>query len=149
LRARGALPAIHSFWSFNPRRIHGSTSLSKHAVGRAFDVDPTSNPMIIERDDIFVIRAVTGIDFGQPQQAATLRAASDTFRRTFGDAWVGQQTDEVQAAARRRRHELAEYARSGLLTLDQAMIDALVNAGLTWGGTFAHRKDMMHFELGW
>lgn len=149
LAAAGPLPAIHSFWSFNPRRIHGSTSLSKHSVGRALDIDPTSNPMISDRDDILVIHAATGVDFGRAQTAAALRAASDAFRQTYTAAWAAQQTSDVAAAARRRAYELAQYARYGLLTLDQSIIDALVGAGLTWGGSWPHRKDLMHFELSW
>jgi len=147
LRRRGPLPKIKSFWSFVPRRIEGTNKLSNHARGRAIDIDPATNPMIKHRDDILVIRTATGVDFGAPQNAATLRAASNAFRSTFSEDWIRSQSADVAAAAGRRRRELAGYARFGLFTLDQAIVDALVSAGLRWGGSFPTRKDSMHFEL--
>lgn len=35
----------------------------------------------------------------------------------------------------------------GFLDLDEAVVLALTDAGLTWGGTYARAKDIMHFDL--
>ena len=33
------------------------------------------------------------------------------------------------------------------MDLDQAVVLALTDAGLTWGGTYPGAKDIMHFDL--
>lgn len=42
---------------------------------------------------------------------------------------------------------LHKYAASGFLNLSQDIVDALVDAGLSWGGEWEGAKDFMHFEL--
>ena len=152
LRARGVTPALHSFWSFNARPIRGtSATLSKHAVGRAVDINPEENPRIVNRDDILVIEAVTGVNLGQRQQIDVMRQASHKFQHAFTQAWVDQQTTPALVRAiQHRRAELNHYAQHGLLTLEQPLIDELKAAGLHWGGDWPNQKDFMHFELpGW
>jgi D-alanyl-D-alanine carboxypeptidase len=170
LKAQNITPDIHRFWSFVPRAIRGSTKLSEHAKGRAIDINQKENPRIINADDILVIQAVTGVNMGAVQTAAVLRAASETFKTTFNQAWIGQHRHELNTlshqkhpspadhqritelrqllrAVRHRHSELRGYARRGMLNLEQSLIDALTNAGFTWGGEFESSKDFMHFEL--
>ncbi len=46
------------------------------------------------------------------------------------------------------RSTLNGYASTGFLTLKQVVVDQLVAAGFTWGGTWDDAKDYMHFEKG-
>ncbi len=169
LRAAGVAPEINSIWSVVARPIRGRAgSLSEHALGLAVDINPATNPLIRagdNRDVVRVIKAVTGVDLGAVQSAEALRQASTTFRSTFGDAWLDARRQELQsaeqagdaaraadlrallAAASRHQAELARLRQSGFLDLDQRLIDALVAAGLTWGGSWSRSKDFMHFEL--
>ena len=165
-------PVITSFWSFNPRRIGGSTSLSNHSFGKALDIDPATNPRITSATVFRVIEAVTGYNLGQRIDNADLRLADQTFRLSFTQAWVDEQTQAlavlnavpkgqltgVQKAERQRlqrltnaissnRATLNNYAANGFLNLEQTLIDALVNAGLSWGGQYRTSKDFMHFEI--
>jgi hypothetical protein len=43
-----------------------------------------------------------------------------------------------------RGHKAAE---EGFIDFDEAVVLALTGAGLTWGGTYAKAKDIMHFDL--
>jgi len=157
LRARGITPSIRSFWSFNPRPSRGTTSsLSQHAFGRAVDINPEGNPLIADRYDIQVIEAVTGVDLGRPQPAAVMREASLAFRRSFNQQWIDQlqqqkgreDRQQLLQAVQKRRRVLDSYARTGFFNLEQTLVDALIEAGLQWGGEWDRRKDFMHFELG-
>jgi hypothetical protein len=147
LQRRGTRPALSSFWGFVPRKMRTRNRLSNHALGRAVDIDPKTNPHIYSKDEILVIREATGVDLGQPQTHDAMRRASQGFRQTFNPGWVSQQTKAVQDAARRSRTALDRYARDGFLNLEQALIDALLGAGFTWGGDWKSEKDFMHFEL--
>jgi hypothetical protein len=92
-------PNINRFGGFVPRR--GGDGLSNHGLGRAVDVDSTTNPFIRSDADINVIEEVTGVDLGADQDQATLRQASNTFQQTFDDEWVQQKQDrlnEVEAS---------------------------------------------------
>jgi hypothetical protein len=137
---------------FNVRPIRGTTtSLSNHALGRAIDLNPDANPLITERADFLVIEAVTGVNIHPLSDPAELRRLSRLFQDTFNEAWVAQQTrPDVQAACHdhHARTRLNSYAASGFCTLDQRLIEALVAAGLRWGGAYQrNRKDFMHFEF--
>lgn len=163
------LPDVHSIWAVNARPIRGrSSSLSKHALGLAVDINPNTNPLIRagdDRDVVRVIAAVTGVDLGATQPADASRQASLTFQATYGDPWLAARRQELDAAtqagdtnrandlratlaaAGRRAADLRRLAQSGFFDLDQRLIDALTAAGLTWGGSWRTSKDFMHFEL--
>ena len=162
-------PDVHSIWAVNARPIRGrSSSLSKHALGLAVDINPDANPLIRasgDRDIVLVIQAVTGVDLGTAQTADAMRQASLTFRATYGDDWLAARQQELDAAvqaadaarsaamqkiitaARRQASRLSQLAQKGFFDLDQRLIDALTAAGLTWGGSWRTSKDFMHFEL--
>lgn len=165
LNARGVVPTIHSFWAFVPRRTAGG-SLSNHALGRAVDINPSTNPHIKNAQEILVIEAVTGVNLGQRQAVADMRTASRDFQSNFNQTWIDQKRQELQqlqaqhasrqqigglrrllAAIRARRAALNRYATSGFLDLDQELLDELTNAGFGWGGNYQRSKDFMHFEL--
>jgi hypothetical protein len=157
LRARGITPSVLSFWSFNPRPIRGTTSsLSQHAFGRAVDINPEGNPLIADRRDIQVIEAVTGVNLGRGQPVDVMRNASLTFRSSFNQQWIDQLQQQMGQGGRQqllqaiqeRRSVLDSYARTGFFNLEQPLVDALIEAGLQWGGSWERRKDFMHFELG-
>lgn len=163
-------PNIANIGGFVPR-LTARGNLSNHALGRAIDINPGTNPHIRNQNDIRVIRAVTGVDLGQRQDAQAMRNASQQFQNQFGDAWVQQQRTELEQlnnfmgpltaeqaqrrtelqellnAIRARRNQLNEYAQEGFLTLEQPLIDALTNAGFEWGGEWHTEKDFMHFEI--
>ena len=79
-----------------PRTTNDGGALSNHALGRAFDINRHTNLHIDNGDDIIVIRAVTGINLGQPQATADMRQASQTFQLVFNQQWVNQQTQILQ-----------------------------------------------------
>jgi hypothetical protein len=170
LKKQNITPDIRSFWSFVPRPIRGSTKLSEHARGRAFDINPKENPRIIKADDVLVIKAITGVNMASSQNFETLVAASKSFQKNFNQSWITQQEQALKslqmdthpssattkkiaeikqllAAIKRRRTDLNGYAITGLLNLQQSLIDALGTAGFEWGGNFVKSKDFMHFEL--
>ena len=143
-------PPIISFGCLNVREIAGTNRLSFHALGLAVDLNPSTNPHIRDRDEFLVIQAVTGLDLHRERTAARLREASQQFQRDFNLGWVDSQTDPQIIAALRRtglRTRLDRFARSGFCTLDEALINALLAAGLNWGGSWSSSKDFMHFEL--
>jgi hypothetical protein len=147
LRRQGSTPRISRFWGFVPRTMRTQAKLSNHALGRAVDIDPATNPHVHNRDEILVIREATRVDLGRPQPHEVMRRASRHFQETFSRTWLEQQSREVRDAAARRRAKLEEYASVGFLTLEQPLIDALVHAGFTWGGNWNAEKDFMHFDL--
>lgn len=139
---------IQRFWSFNAR-ASSSGRLSQHAVGRAVDINPPENPFIQNSIDIEVIRAVTGVNLGEPQDAETSRQASLDFQANFTQDWIDQQSAALKRKIRRRQARLELYAQNGFMNLQQSLIDAFVNAGFVWGGNWNRSKDYMHFEIGW
>src|SRR5262249_36986810 len=144
-------PPITSFGCLVPRPIRGTTNrLSNHALGRAFDLNPNANPRITQAADYLVIAAVTGADIHQETNPTTLSRTSRAFQDGFNEAWVAQQTQpDIVAALRNRstRERLDGYARHGFCTLYIPLIEALIGAGLGWGGAWHSSKDFMHFEL--
>jgi hypothetical protein len=86
-------PDINRFGGFVPRR--GGDGLSNHGLGRAVDIDSTTNPFITSDADIHVIEEVTEVDLGTDQDQATLRQASNTFQQTFDGEWVQQRRDRL------------------------------------------------------
>ncbi|MGL4965548.1 MAG: S8 family serine peptidase [Inquilinus sp.] len=150
LQGRTLDPPVTSFGVFNIRRIAGSQSLSLHAMGRAMDLNPRANPHIRSGSDFLVIQAVTGTDLRRERTAARLRELSAQFQRDFTPAWASAQSapDVTRALADRGvRQRLERYARDGFCTLDLALIEALIAAGLGWGGSWPRSKDFMHFQL--
>ena len=150
LAGRTLDPPVTSFGVFNIRRIAGSQSLSLHAMGRAMDLNPRTNPHIRDARDFLVIQAVTGSDLRRERSPARLRELSTQFQRDFTAAWASAQSasDVTRALADRgTRQRLDRYAREGFCTLDLALIEALIAAGLGWGGSWSSSKDFMHFQL--
>jgi hypothetical protein len=151
MRGQTVVPEITSFGCLNPRPIRGTTNrLSNHALGRAIDLNPSSNPRITQRADYLVIAAVTGVDIHRETNPTTLSRVSRAFQDRFTDAWAASQTQpDIVAALRNHgtRQRLDQYARHGFSTLYVPLIEALIAAGLSWGGAWRSSKDFMHFEL--
>ena len=168
-------PAINSFWSFVPRTIRGSKKISNHALGRAVDINPSTNPRIIGADMIRVIKAVTGIDLGKTQEENAMRQASEVFKAKFDDTFIATQLDEIKSLRQQQTElraqkatdaraikklagqikareklvgDLRGLAKKGFLDLPHDFIEALKSSGLQWGGDYKSSKDYMHFELG-
>ncbi len=174
LTALSITPAITSFGSFNARAIRGrAASLSKHAAGRAIDINADNNPLQRNPQVFHVIQAVTGVNLSASPLPALheMRTASDQFRQLFTADWVQQQRQHLtelraitpptpesrqQIRAQQQlireisghRGDLNQLARTGFLNLEESLVDALRTAGLNWGGDWATTKDFMHFELG-
>jgi hypothetical protein len=182
--AIGAAHGVTTFEGFNVRMIRGSTtSLSLHAVGRAVDINSSTNPQF--REDLGhdsaklaslfrVLQTVTGTDVKSATDYASQQTASETFKTTFNAAWVATQKTELEtrkkaaaaaptdAGAKQKaqdqqqlvndiaavRSTLDGYASTGFLTLKKVVVDSLVAAGFTWGGSWNDAKDYMHFEKG-
>ncbi len=182
--AIGAAHGVTTFEGFNVRMIRGSaTSLSLHAVGRAVDINSSTNPQF--REDLGhdsaklaslfrVLQTVTGTDVKSATDYASQQTASETFKTTFNAAWVATQKTELETrkkvaaaaptddgAKQKVQHQqqlvndiaavrstLDGYASTGFLTLKKVVVDSLVAAGFTWGGSWNDAKDYMHFEKG-
>jgi peptidoglycan hydrolase-like protein with peptidoglycan-binding domain len=147
LRRGGSAPRVDWFWGFVPRAMRTRAQLSNHALGLAVDIDHKTNPHIHHRDEIRVILAATGVDLGLRQTHDALYRASARFREAYGPAWLEGQPREVRDAAARQRVRLDGFARSGFLTLDPRLVEALIGAGFVWGGDWQSEKDFMHFDL--
>ena len=151
MRGQTVTPPITSFGCLVPRPIRGTTNrLSNHALGRAFDLNPNTNPRITQAADYLVIAAVTGTDIHRETDPTVLSRVSRAFQDGFTDAWVASQTrPDIVAALNNRgtRERLNGYARHGICTLYIPLIQALTAAGLGWGGAWHSSKDFMHFEL--
>ena len=132
------------------RKIAGTNRLSFHGLGKALDLNPGSNPHIKSAADFVVIRAVTGSRPRAETSPGRLQAASRQFQRDFNAGWIDAQTDPAIRAALASadtRRRLLGYARHGFCTLYVPLIEALIAAGLNWGGGWSSSKDFMHFEL--
>ena len=150
LSGHSVTPPVTSFWSLNVRLIAGTNRLSFHSLGRAFDINPNSNPHIRAAADFVVIQAVTGVNLRRERDPARLQALSEQFQRDYTAEWRARQTEGPVAQAladRNALNRLAGYARRGFCTLDPALVNALIGAGLNWGGAWTSSKDFMHFEL--
>jgi len=143
-------PPLHPFGCLNIRRIAGTNRLSFHALGRAIDLNPGTNPHIRDPRAFEVIRAVTGVDLPHERSPRRLREASAQFQADFNDAWIAGQGDahlRALLADPTLLRLLRSYGAHGFCNLDERLIEALVAAGLNWGGTWTTSKDFMHFEL--
>ena len=153
LTASGQSYHLDSAWSFVPRTQNdNSDKLSNHALGKAIDINPSTNPHITSPSEIRVINAVCGSVLPSGLLAEKnpdiLRSASDHFKLTFNEDWINRQTDaSLKKAINSRRVSLNKYANKGFLDLPGPLIKALQSAGLTWGGNWKSAKDFMHFEL--
>ena len=154
LKAAGHTFSFQSAWSFVPRTFNSNINkLSNHAIGKAVDIDPQSNPHITNKGEMKVIEAVCGSilvnGFLRERDPDVFRRASDHFKTTFNSQWVSQQTDQSILSVLRstkRMKKLEKYARLGFCTLPGPLVRALQNAGLSWGGAWSITKDFMHFE---
>jgi hypothetical protein len=157
-RAQAALMAagnnynLASAWSFVPRTVNFNINqLSDHAMGRAIDVNPGSNPHIRDQDEVKVINAacknILPDGLLRTSDPDVLRNASAHFQNTFSTAWLQQQSADVQAAANRSIKRLNSFRQLGFLTLPTSFIRGLQQAGLQWGGSWTSAKDFMHFQL--
>jgi hypothetical protein len=143
-------PPVRSFGCLNVRKIAGTNRLSFHALGRAIDLNPSGNPHVKSAADFLVIQAVTGVDLRRETGPQRLHDTSQQFQRDFNENWIANQTDaSVQTALSNHdtRRRLLGYAQRGFCTLYVPLIEALLAAGLRWGGSWASSKDFMHFEL--
>ncbi|CAN0548055.1 unnamed protein product, partial [Laminaria digitata] len=154
LRASGHNFNLENAWSFVPRTFNSSIhKLSKHAIGKAIDINHQSNPHITSKDEIQIIKAVCNTilvnGFLKERDPDVFLRASNHFQATFNNHWISQQTDAHILAVLRsksRMKKLEKYARLGFCTLPSSMVRALQNAGLSWGGAWSSSKDFMHFE---
>jgi hypothetical protein len=48
---------------------------------------------------------------------------------------------------KRDNYTLRKYAREGIINLPKDVVEAMKNAGFTWGGDWAVHKDIMHFDM--
>jgi hypothetical protein len=168
-------PDINSFWSFVPRRIRGSTKISNHALGRAIDINPKTNPRIIDKTMASVVKAVTGVDMLKSQDEDSMRKASEDFKSKFDDSFISTQLDELKTmrqklvdlqasktpkkkAIKKLKNQIKKveglvgvlrtWASKGFFDLPHTLVEALKSSGLQWGGDYKSSKDFMHFELG-
>jgi hypothetical protein len=167
-------PTVEFGGGFVPRAVRGGTNLSNHAFGRAVDVNIETNFRITAAIDFRVIEAVTGVALNQQQDYQTMRDASQQFQAEFGN-WVSEQQarynelrdteepltpeqiterdqlesllNEVEQARSRGGHNLNTYASRGFLNLESRFVDAMQDAGFTWGGSYQNSKDFHHFEI--
>jgi hypothetical protein len=152
LTSSGVNYNLVSAWSFVPRTFNANTNkLSNHALGKAIDINPSSNPHITSSNEISVINAVcVNILRGgllTESNPDTLINASSYFQSTFNDNWINGQSQNIKELATRNRSNLNKYAKNGFMTLPTPLVTSLQNAGLGWGGTWKTAKDFMHFEL--
>lgn len=143
-------PPVSRFGCLNVRVIAGTNRLSFHGLGRAIDLDARSNPHIRSADDFRVIEAVTGLDLRRETSPARLQDASRRFQHDFTDEWIAAHRSGELGAVLRDRDKLARlrgYGQRGFCTLYVPLIEALMTAGLRWGGSWSSSKDFMHFEL--
>jgi hypothetical protein len=150
LGGRSLDPPVTRFGCLNVRFIAGTRRLSFHGLGRAVDLNAQANPHVNNASDFLVIQALTGADLRRETDPARLRDLSTQFQRGFTPEWRAAQSDRtvVRALAdHATRTRLEGYARHGFCTLDPALVRALMDAGLRWGGSWSSSKDFMHFEL--
>lgn len=153
LRSLGTNYTLNSAWSFVPRTFNTDiNSLSNHALGKAIDIHPSTNPHVTSSSAILVInevcRSFLPNGFLAESSPDVFRTASNHFRQTFNDAWVNQQTrSDIVNAIRKSRSTLNSYALKGFFDLPTPLVTALKNSGLSWGGNWRSAKDFMHFEL--
>lgn len=143
-------PPVSRFGCLNVRKIADTNRLSFHALGRAFDLDAARNPHIRSPEDFRVIEAVVGLDLRRETSPTRLQDASRRFQHDFTDEWIASHRDGdigaiLRVPAKLRR--LRGYASNGFCTLYVPLIEALMSAGLRWGGSWNSSKDFMHFEL--
>jgi len=158
-------------WSFVPRTFNDDINkLSNHALGKAIDINPGSNPHVKHHIDVLVIDHICSTILSSGLLATddidTLKQASDFFMQTFSDAWVTTQKQlltsmksqtprppgyadqkSLVAALHSRHKALLGYAAKGFVTLPKDLVEGLQGAGLVWGGEWHTSKDFMHFEL--
>jgi hypothetical protein len=99
-----------------------TNKLSKHAVGRAFDINHQHNVYIADQRDIRVIQAVTGVDLNLKlgKSPEVMRNASVTFQERFNQQWIDQlqqwadrrDTQLLLKAIRECRQSLDSYAKN-------------------------------------
>jgi len=64
-----------------------------------------------------------------------------------GDAaWWAEQIRLDRTDADRRKNWVGGSPAAGFMDLPKAFVTILADAGLTWGGTYAGGKDIMHFD---
>ncbi len=154
LRAAGHDFNFQNAWSFVPRTFNSNINkLSKHAIGKAIDIDYQSNPHITNKGEMNVIEAVCSTilvnGFLKERNPDVFLRASNHFKATFNSQWISRQTDPnilTVLRSRNRMKKLEKYARLGFCTLPGTLVRALQNAGLSWGGSWSSAKDFMHFE---
>jgi len=153
LSVNGISYTLASAWSFVPRTFNTDINkLSNHALGKAIDINPATNPHILSSAEFLVINAVCRSILPNGLQAESnpdiIRRASQYFKQNYSDAWIAQQTQSsILSAIRTNGKNLKRYALNGFFDLPTPLVQHLQNAGLSWGGTWKSAKDFMHFEL--
>ncbi len=161
---------IKTISGFVPRSERGTTrKISEHGLGHAIDINAYTNAFIANKDEMDVIKNITGVDLGESLSTDRMREASKKFMdetkndtdEVYLKALKGSLTAlrnmpdisgiNMEIKAKQKAIEnLRRYAKNGFFNLSQTVIDALTDekgANLKWGGTFIGKKDFMHFEL--
>jgi hypothetical protein len=74
-------------------------------LGRAVEINPSTNPRIIGADLIRVIKVVTGVDLGKTQEGDAMRKAIEVLKTKFDESFIATQLDEIKSL-RQQRTEL-------------------------------------------
>jgi hypothetical protein len=61
--------------------------------------------------------------------------------------WHATHENDIKQSRRGDFGYGANPAKHGIMTLHEEIVQALVAAGLSWGGTYSGEKDIMHFDL--
>jgi hypothetical protein len=118
LKAKGhATAPVVSVWALNARTTSAG-GWSNHADGKAVDIDPDSNPHLIDKKQRKVISLVTGSDIeaASPGYDA-LKGASNKFKADYNAAGLARRITELQAVESTKKTEL-DTAKSELDTLN-------------------------------
>lgn len=169
--------SIASIGGFCPRFQAGTKKLSNHAFGLAIDVDAVVNPDFNRREEIEVIRKITGYDLGTaltefqpgvtPEQRVIeihrrMQDASDKLKQWLNthvssqDPGVSPLTGRSEETPEdllrillkyRSAKDLNAWQRRGIQTVPVAFSAAMARLGFRWGNEYQNKKDVMHFEL--
>ena len=82
-------------------------------------------------------------DAEQAERAKQLNAELTTAQQknTAKDAEIKKAKEKV------RQLSPPAYAKTGFLNLDRDLVNAMIDAGIEWGGNWKSNKDLMHFEV--
>jgi D-alanyl-D-alanine carboxypeptidase len=152
--ARSKLPTGFAFKNvdgFCPRRREKDGKLSNHALGRAIDIDPESNPWLhkAEMEAINYLLKREVLKVGVQSKYAELQDARSGFLRNYELTLVGPTASEIEQTpiSRVQRQLNATWLSNGFLTIPEAFVRAMIANGFGWGGYYPNSRDLMHFEI--